>query len=87
MATLHSYWRSRFDGFLETLPGAAVLTQVAFAVVAQNSKVMKGTAFHVDDSYTDGLLLFAGVVAVATLLIALIPKAKRLDEAEVGQAV
>lgn len=63
-----------------------VLTQVAFVVVAQNSKVMKGTAFYTDDSYTNGFLLFAGVVAVATLLITLIPKAKRLDEAEVGQA-
>ncbi|MFI6374383.1 MFS transporter [Streptomyces sp. NPDC050546] len=65
----------------------AVLTQVAFAVVAQDSKVMKGTAFYVDDSYTNGLLLFAGVVAVATALVTLIPKSKRLDEAEVGQAV
>ncbi|MEW2400789.1 hypothetical protein [Streptomyces sp. NPDC046862] len=65
----------------------AVLTQLAYAVVAQNSRVMRGTAFYVDDSYTKGLLLFAGVVAVATALITLVPKAKRLDEAEVGQAV
>ncbi|MFI1335270.1 MFS transporter [Streptomyces sp. NPDC020845] len=63
-----------------------VLTQVAFVIVAQNSHVMKGTAFYVDDSFTNGFLLFAGVIAVATLLVALVPKAKSLDEAEVGQA-
>ncbi|MGW3570500.1 MFS transporter [Streptomyces sp. NPDC000941] len=63
-----------------------VLTQVAFVAVAQNSHVMKGTAFYVDDSFTKGFLLFAGVIAVGTLLVALIPKAKNLDEAEVGQA-
>jgi len=63
-----------------------VLTQVAFVVVAQNSKVMKGTAFYTDDSYTNGFLLFAGVIAAATVLVTLIPKAKPLDEAEVGQA-
>jgi MFS family permease len=64
----------------------SVLTQVAFVVVAQNSNVMKGTAFYVDDSFTNGFLLFAGVIAVATLLIALIPKSKSLDEVAVGQA-
>ncbi|MFJ3779040.1 MFS transporter [Streptomyces sp. NPDC090075] len=64
----------------------SVLTQVAFVVVAQNSHVMKGTAFYVDDSYSKGFLLFAGVVAVGTLLIALIPKAKSLDEVPVGQS-
>ncbi|WP_416968726.1 MFS transporter [Streptomyces sp. 4F14] len=63
-----------------------VLTQIAFVVVAKNSNVVQGTAFYVDDSYTNGFLLFAGVVAVATLLVAVVPKAKRLDEAEVGQA-
>jgi MFS family permease len=64
----------------------SVLTQVAFVVVAQNSNVMKGTAFYIDDSFTNGFLLFAGVIAVATLLITLIPKSKTLNEAEVGQA-
>ncbi|MEU3618803.1 MFS transporter [Streptomyces sp. NPDC006872] len=63
-----------------------VMTQVAFVLVAQNSNVMKGTAFYVDDSYSKGFLLFAGVIAVGTLLILLIPKAKSLKEAEVGQA-
>jgi MFS family permease len=64
-----------------------VLTQLAFVVVAKNSNVMQGTAFYVDDSYTSGFLLFAGVIAVATVLVTLIPKAKRLDEVEAGQAV
>lgn len=64
-----------------------VLTQVAFVVVAQDHNVMKGTAFYVDSAYTHGFLLFAGVVAVATLFVFFIPKAKSLDEAEVGQAV
>ncbi|MET8978049.1 MFS transporter [Streptomyces sp. NPDC004539] len=63
-----------------------VLTQIAFVIVAKNSNLVQGTAFYVDDSYTKGFLLFAGVIAVATLLVAVVPKAKRLDEAEVGQA-
>jgi hypothetical protein len=58
---------------------------VAFVVVAKNSNVMKGTAFYVDDSFTKGFLLFAGVIVVATLLVLLIPRAKLLDEVEAGQ--
>ncbi|MEU1515162.1 MFS transporter [Streptomyces sp. NPDC005811] len=73
--------QSMMQGVLQS-----VLTQVAFVVVAQNSHVMKGTAFYVDDSYSKGFLLFAGVVAVGTLLIALIPKAKSLDDVPVGQS-
>jgi MFS family permease len=63
-----------------------VLTQLAFVVVAQKSNVMNGTAFYVDSGYTRGFLLFAGVVAFATALVLLIPKAKSLDEVKVGQA-
>ncbi|MFC7886209.1 MFS transporter [Streptomyces sp. NPDC057376] len=63
-----------------------VLTQIAFVVVAQNHNVVKGTAFYVDSAFTNGFLLFAGVVAVATLLAFFIPRAKSLDEAETGQA-
>ncbi|MEU1515228.1 MFS transporter [Streptomyces sp. NPDC005811] len=63
-----------------------VLTQVAFALVAHDSNVMKGTAFYVDDSYSMSYLTFAGILAVATVLVALIPKTKHLDEVEVGQA-
>ncbi|WP_050369182.1 MFS transporter [Streptomyces acidiscabies] len=63
-----------------------VLTQLAFVLVAQNSNVMKGTAFYVDSGFSNGILVFAGVIVVAMLLVPLIPKGKRLDEAEAGQA-
>lgn len=60
-----------------------LLMQVAFVVLAKDGKVLKGTEFYGDDGYTNGFLLFSGAVAVAVLLI---PKGKRLDEAETGQA-
>ncbi|MFB4420795.1 MFS transporter [Streptomyces sp. QL37] len=63
-----------------------ILTQLAFVVVAHNSNVAEGTAFYTDSSFTNGFLLFAGVVAVGTVLVALIPKAKNLDQVEAGQA-
>ncbi|MFC7887194.1 MFS transporter [Streptomyces sp. NPDC057376] len=64
-----------------------VFTQIAFVLVARNSKEMQGTAFYNDDSFSNGFLFFAGAVALATLLVPLIPRAKRLDQVEAGHAV
>ncbi|MEV1067110.1 MFS transporter [Streptomyces sp. NPDC050263] len=64
-----------------------LLMQVAFVILSRDGTVVKGTEFYGDDGYTNGFLLFAGVVAVAALLVLLIPRGKRLDEAEAGQAV
>lgn len=63
-----------------------LLMQVAFVILARDSTVVRGTAFYGDRGFTNGFLLFACAVAVAALLVLLIPKGKRLDEAEVGQA-
>ncbi|MFI1484086.1 MFS transporter [Streptomyces sp. NPDC020747] len=63
-----------------------LLMQVAFVILARDGTVLKGTEFYGDDGYTNGFLLSAGVVTVAALLVLLIPKGKRLDEVEAGQA-
>ncbi|MEV6350598.1 MFS transporter [Actinoplanes sp. NPDC051851] len=63
-----------------------VLTQLAFVIVARGSHTVNGTAFYVDRSYTHGFMFFAGVAAVATLLVVLIPKAKPLDEVDAGRS-
>ncbi|SER70576.1 Major Facilitator Superfamily protein [Streptomyces sp. yr375] len=63
-----------------------LLMQVAFVVLAKDGKVLNGTEFYGDDGYTNGFLLFACAVGVAALMVLLIPKGKRLDEAETGQA-
>lgn len=63
-----------------------VLMQVAFVVLAQHAMVVRGTAFYNDHGYTDGILVFAGVAAVAALLVLLIPKGRSLDEVKAGQA-
>jgi MFS family permease len=56
-------------------------------VMAQHGAVLKGTQFYLDAGFTNGLWLVVGCVAVGAVLVALIPRSKRLDEVEVGQAV
>ncbi|MET8169036.1 MFS transporter [Streptomyces sp. NPDC005329] len=63
-----------------------VVSQLAFVVMAQDGAVLKGTQFYLDAGFTNGLWLVVGCCALGTLLVLLIPRAKRLDEAEVGQA-
>jgi len=63
-----------------------VVSQLAFVVMAQHGAVLKGTQFYLDTGFTNGLWLVVGCCAVGTLLVLLIPRSKRLDEAEVGQA-
>ncbi|MGW2048843.1 MFS transporter [Streptomyces sp. NPDC001858] len=63
-----------------------IVSQLAFVVMAQHGAVMHGTQFYLDTGFTNGLWLVVGCCAVGALLVALIPRAKRLDEAEVGQA-
>ncbi|KOU61233.1 MFS transporter [Streptomyces sp. MMG1533] len=63
-----------------------VVSQLAFVVMAQHGAVLKGTQFYLDTGFTNGLWLVVGCCAVGTMLVLLIPRAKRLDEAEVGQA-
>ncbi len=63
-----------------------LLTQVAFVILAKHGTVVKGTEFYGDRGFTNGFLFFAGMIAIGALLVLLIPKGKRLDEAEAGQA-
>ncbi|MGW1619533.1 MFS transporter [Streptomyces sp. NPDC002172] len=64
----------------------AVVLQLTFVVMAKGGTVLKGTQFYGDSGFANGFWLEAGCVALGGLLILLIPKVKRLDEAEVGQA-
>ncbi|WP_327312117.1 MFS transporter [Streptomyces sp. NBC_01235] len=63
-----------------------VVSQVAFVVMAQHGKVMKGTQFYLDKGFTNGLWLVVGCCALGAVLVLLIPRSKRLDEVPVGQA-
>ncbi|WP_406462562.1 MFS transporter [Streptomyces sp. NBC_01622] len=63
-----------------------VVSQLAFVVMAQHGAVLKGTQFYLDAGFTNGLWLVVGCVAAGAVLVALIPRSKRLDEVEVGQA-
>ncbi|MEV7892233.1 MFS transporter [Streptomyces sp. NPDC002817] len=63
-----------------------VVSQLAFVVMAQHGAVMHGTQFYLDTGFTNGLWLVVGCCAVGTLLTLLVPRSRRLDEAEVGQA-
>ncbi|MEU2738404.1 MFS transporter [Streptomyces sp. NPDC007095] len=63
-----------------------VVSQLAFVVMAQHGKILKGTQFYLDTGFTNGLWLVVGCCALGALLVLLIPRTKRLDEAEVGQA-
>ncbi|MGW1716491.1 MFS transporter [Streptomyces sp. NPDC002156] len=64
-----------------------IVSQVAFVVMSQHGAVMHGTQFYLDKGFTNGLWLVVGCCAVGTVLVSLIPKAKRLDEVQAGQAV
>jgi len=63
-----------------------VVSQLAFVVMAQHGAVLKGTQFYLDAGFTNGLWLVVGCVTVGALLVALMPRSKRLDEVEVGRA-
>lgn len=63
-----------------------VVSQVAFVVMAQHGAIMHGTQFYLDTGFTNGLWLVVGCCALGAMLVLLIPRSKRLDEAEVGQA-
>ncbi|MGX9885539.1 MFS transporter [Streptomyces sp. NPDC002276] len=63
-----------------------VISQLAFVLMARGGKVLKGTQFYNDSGFSNGFWLVAGCCAVGTLLVLLIPKTKKLDEVEAGQA-
>ncbi|WP_105972070.1 MFS transporter [Streptomyces geranii] len=64
-----------------------IVSQLAFVVMAQHGAILHGTQFYLDTGFTNGLWLVVGCCAVGTALVSLIPKSKRLDEVQAGQAV
>ncbi|MEV6483337.1 MFS transporter [Streptomyces sp. NPDC051576] len=63
-----------------------IVSQLAYVVMAQHGMVLKGTQFYLDKGFTNGIWLVIGCCTLGGLLVALVPKAERLDDAEVGQA-
>ncbi|WP_327693388.1 MFS transporter [Streptomyces sp. NBC_00459] len=63
-----------------------IVSQLAFVVMAQHGAILQGTQFYLDEGFTNGLWLVVGCCAVGTLLVSLIPRSKRLDEVQAGQA-
>jgi hypothetical protein len=63
-----------------------IVSQLAFVVMAQHGAVLKGTQFYLDEGFTNGLWLVVGCCALGTLLVALVPRRTRLDEAETSLA-
>ncbi|HSA49118.1 MAG TPA: MFS transporter [Yinghuangia sp.] len=64
----------------------AVVLQVAFVVMAKDGAVRHDVLFYRDAGYTNAFLVIAGVALAASIAALLIPKVKRLDEVEAGQA-
>lgn len=62
-----------------------VVTQLTFAVLAQNGRVLQGTRFYLDAGCTNAFWLAAGFTVAGLPAVLLIPEVGRLDEAEVGQ--
>ncbi|WP_323185504.1 MFS transporter [Streptomyces sp. NBC_01239] len=63
-----------------------IVSQLAYVVMAHHGLVLKGTQFYLDEGFTNGLWLVIGCVTLGGLCVALIPRAERLEDAEVGQA-
>jgi MFS family permease len=63
-----------------------VVSQLAFVVMAQHGAILKGTQFYLDSGFTNGLWLVVGCCALGAMLVLLIPRSRRLEGAEVGQA-
>lgn len=56
----------------------AVVSQLAFVVLARRGSVLQGTQFYHDAGYVDGFWLIVGCCAVGGLLALLIPRARPL---------
>lgn len=64
----------------------AVATQVAYVVMAQKGLSSHGAQFYSDASFKNAYWLFAGIGALGALSCFLMPRMKRMDEVESGQA-
>ncbi|MFE2488261.1 MFS transporter [Streptomyces mirabilis] len=64
----------------------AVATQVAYVVMAQKGLSSHGAQFYSDASFKNAYWLFAGIGALGSLSCFLMPRMKRMDEVESGQA-
>ncbi|MEV5829472.1 MFS transporter [Spirillospora sp. NPDC052242] len=80
--------QARANGLQNMLQGTllTVVTQLFFVVLARDGRVVQGTQFYLDAGFTNGFWLAAGFAVAGLLAVALIPKLKRLEEAETGKA-
>lgn len=74
------------QGLVVGLVGA-VATQLAYVILAQHSVRLQGYQFYSDTSFKDGYWLFAGIGVLGFAACFLMPKMKRLDDVETGQAL
>ncbi|GAA1962759.1 MFS transporter [Kitasatospora viridis] len=73
------------QGMVSGLIGAFI-TQLAYVVLAQNAHSVRGIQFYSDASFTNAYWLFVGVGVVGAAATFLMPRMKRMDEVEAGQA-
>ena len=62
----------------------AIVTQLVYVVLAQDSKVAQGTRFYLDAGYKNAMFLGAGCVTVGLLSVLLIPRLRRAQDVETG---
>ncbi|MGW5106211.1 MFS transporter [Nocardia sp. NPDC004123] len=63
-----------------------VVTQLVYVMMTHGGMVMQGTQFYRDTGFKQAYYLVVGFAIVALVLTPLIPRIKRLSEAEVGEA-
>ncbi|WP_460072711.1 MFS transporter [Streptomyces sp. YKOK-I1] len=64
-----------------------VITQLAYVVLAKDSNVVQGTRFYLDAGYKNAMLLAAVLAGVGALSVLLVPKLRRAQEVEAGEAL
>jgi MFS family permease len=62
----------------------SVLSALTFALLAGHGTVVHGVQFYSEASYRDGFWMYAGIGVLTLASIALIPRVRRLDEADIG---
>ncbi|WP_026403357.1 MFS transporter [Actinomadura rifamycini] len=80
--------QARANGLQNMLQGTllTVVTQLFFVMMARDGRVVHGTQFYLDAGFTNAFRLAAGFAVAGLLAVALVPKLKRLEETETGEA-
>ncbi|MFC8672070.1 MFS transporter [Streptomyces griseorubiginosus] len=64
-----------------------IVTQIVYVILAKDSTVAQGTRFYHDAGYKNAMLFGAAMAVVGLLTVALIPRLKRAEDVEAGEAV